>query len=135
MQTLIEIETQGRGFHQITAQLSRIVRNGDVAQGVCHVFLPHTSASLILCENADPDVLVDMERWMSELVQDGHRRFTHRAEGPDDMAAHVRSVLTGSALSLPIVAGELELGTWQGAYLWEHRHHSHRRRLRITLLA
>lgn len=133
MQSLIEIDTNGRGFHEITAQVRRIISHSGCNQGLCHLFILHTSASLILCENADPDVLVDLERWMGELVQDGDRRFIHRAEGPDDMAAHVRSVLTGSSLSVPVVDGALELGTWQGIFVWEHRHRGHRRRVRLTL--
>ena len=133
MQSLIEIDTRGRGFHEITSTVRQAVRDSGTGSGLCHLFLLHTSASLILCENADPDVLVDLERWMADLVRDGDPRFIHRAEGPDDMAAHVRSVLTASSLSLPVVDGDLELGTWQGVFLWEHRHRGHRRRLRLTL--
>ncbi len=101
--------------------------------GLIHVFIHHTSASLILCENADPLVHQDLETFMAELVPDGYARFQHRDEGPDDMPAHVRSILTQSSLSIPLSRGRCALGTWQGVYLWEHRHAAHRRRVTISI--
>jgi secondary thiamine-phosphate synthase enzyme len=97
------------------------------------LFVRHTSASLMLCENADPDVRRDLETFMADLVPDGDSRFVHTAEGPDDMPAHVRSVLTLSDLTIPVIAGRLGLGTWQGIYLWEHRSAAHRRRVIVTI--
>jgi secondary thiamine-phosphate synthase enzyme len=132
-QTELDIETRGRGSYEITEQVASAVEQSDVGAGLCHVFVRHTSASLMLCENADPDVRRDLETFMSDLVPDGDRRFVHRAEGPDDMPAHVRSVLTQSDLSIPVSGGRLALGTWQGIYLWEHRTHGHRRRVLVTV--
>jgi len=118
----------------ITAQVQSIVAQTGVTVGICQVFVHHTSASLMLCENADPDVQRDMESFMARLVPDGDPIFRHTAEGPDDMPAHVRSVLTQSALSLPVSEGSCQLGTWQGVYLWEHRRHGHQRRVTVTVL-
>jgi secondary thiamine-phosphate synthase enzyme len=111
------------------------VQKADVDAGLCHVFIRHTSASLMLCENADPDVLRDLESFMSRLVPDGDPMFVHTAEGPDDMPAHVRSVLTQSNLTIPIVDGRCALGTWQGIFLCEHRHVPHRRKIVVTIQA
>jgi secondary thiamine-phosphate synthase enzyme len=132
-QTEIELATQGRGTYDITADVAAAVRASGVATGLCHVFVTHTSASLMLCENADPDVRRDLETFMRDLAPDGDPRFVHTAEGPDDMSAHVRSVLTQSDLTLPIRDGRLALGTWQGVYLWEHRLSPHRRRVVVTV--
>jgi secondary thiamine-phosphate synthase enzyme len=110
-----------------------VVAGAGVATGLCHVFVAHTSASVLLCENADPDVRADLERWLARAVPDGDPLFRHDAEGPDDMPAHVRSVLTGSALALPVAGGRLALGTWQGIYLYEHRRAGQRRRVRVTV--
>lgn len=129
----ITVSTRGRGTYDVTAQVADAVASAGVATGVCHVFNTHTSASLMLCENADPDVRRDLETFMSDLAPDGDPRFVHRAEGPDDMAAHVRSVLTRSELTIPVRGGRLALGTWQGIYLWEHRLRGHRRRLLVTV--
>lgn len=130
----INVSTQGRGTYDVTEEVSGIVRESGVITGLCHVYNAHTSASLMLCENADPDVRRDLETFMADLVPDGDPRFVHRAEGPDDMPAHVRSVLTHSELTIPIRDGRLALGTWQGLYLWEHRTAPHRRRLVVTIL-
>jgi secondary thiamine-phosphate synthase enzyme len=100
---------------------------------LCNVFIRHTSASLMLCENADPAVLRDLEAFMSRAVPDGDALFSHTAEGPDDMPAHVRSVLTHADLNLPVREGRCDLGTWQGVYLWEHRTRPHRRRIDISI--
>jgi secondary thiamine-phosphate synthase enzyme len=132
-QAEIELATRGRGTYDITADVEAAVRRSGVAAGLCHVFVTHTSASLMLCENADPDVRRDLETFMSDLAPDGDARFVHTAEGPDDMSAHVRSVLTQSDLTLPIRDGRLALGTWQGVYLWEHRLRGHRRRVVVTV--
>lgn len=132
--TSIEIATAGRGFHEISAQLSEAVRGSGVQNGLCHLFLRHTSASLLITENADPDVRRDLEQFMSRLVPDGDPAHLHSMEGPDDMPAHIRSVLTNSELTVPVRAGRLALGTWQGVYLWEHRHRPHRRRIDITII-
>ena len=133
VQTEIDIQTQGRGSYEITERVAAAVAAAKVATGLCHVFTTHTSASLMICENADPDVRRDLETFMRDLVPDGDPRFVHTAEGPDDMSAHVRSVLTQSNLTIPIVKGRLALGTWQGVYLWEHRTAGHRRRVIVTV--
>jgi secondary thiamine-phosphate synthase enzyme len=132
-QTEIELVTAGRGTYELTARVADAVRASGVATGLCHVFTTHTSASLMICENADPDVRRDLETFMRDLAPDGDPRFKHTAEGPDDMPAHVRSVLTTSDLTVPIANGALALGTWQGVYLWEHRRQGHRRRVLVTI--
>jgi secondary thiamine-phosphate synthase enzyme len=132
-QTEIEVATTGRGTYELTKRVADAVRASRVATGLCHVFTTHTSASLVICENADPDVRRDLETFMADIAPDGDPRFVHTAEGPDDMPAHVRSVLTTSDLTIPIAHGALALGTWQGVYLWEHRRHGHLRRVLITI--
>ena len=132
-QAEIDVATQGRGTYELTQRVADAVRSARVTTGLCHVFTTHTSASLMICENADPDVRRDLETFMSDLAPDGDRRFVHTAEGEDDMPAHVRSVLTQSDLTIPIKNGELALGTWQGVYLWEHRVAGHRRRVLVTV--
>jgi len=129
-----EIETPGRGSQEITARIEAFVSGSGMTTGLCHVFLRHTSASLMLCENADADVRRDLETFMAARVPDGWPAFVHTQEGIDDMPAHVRSVLTGAELSLPVGEGRLLLGTWQGIYLWEHRLRPHRRQLVVTLM-
>lgn len=130
----IEISTPGRGFQEVSAELQDSVRQSGVAAGICHVFLRHTSASLLITENADPDVRRDLENFISKLAPDGDPAYFHSMEGPDDMPAHIRSVLTCSELTIPIRQGRLALGTWQGAYLWEHRTRPHHRKLDITII-
>lgn len=130
----IEIATSGRGFHEISLDLQRELERSAVESGICHVFLRHTSASLLITENADPDVRRDLETFISRLAPDGDPAYLHTMEGPDDMPAHIRSVLTASELTIPVRAGRLALGTWQGAYLWEHRYRPHRRRLDLTII-
>ncbi len=132
-QDTLEIATRGRGTYEISAAVQRIVKASGVRVGLCHVFLHHTSASLILCENADPTVRRDLEVFISRLAPDGDPLFEHIDEGPDDMPAHVRTVLTSSELTLPVRNGACTLGTWQGLYLWEHRHRGHRRRITVTV--
>lgn len=132
-QNKLTFSTHGRGTTAITAALQEQVRSSGVRTGLCHVFLQHTSASLVLCENADPDVRSDLDRYMARLVQDGDPLFEHTDEGPDDMSAHIRTIISGSDLTLPVSNGLCDLGTWQGVYLWEHRTAGHRRRLTVTV--
>lgn len=129
----LEIKTGGRGFHEITGQAGEIVTRSGIADGLCNVFVRHTSASLVITENADPDVLVDLETVIAGLAPDGDPRYIHTAEGPDDMSAHVRSVLTRTDITVPVARGALDLGTWQGLFLWEHRTRQHRRRIIVTV--
>ena len=130
----LSVATRGRGFHELTAQVQEAVAKSGVREGLACVFVHHTSASLLLCENADPDVRRDLEAFFARLVQDGDPLFRHDAEGPDDMPSHVRAVLTGNSLTLPVRGGACALGTWQGVYLWEHRTAPHRRRISVTVL-
>lgn len=132
-QKTIRLETRGRGSYPLTRIVQEVVQESGIQTGLCHAFLQHTSASLMLCENADPDVRSDLENFMSRLVPDGDAIFMHTAEGPDDMPAHVRSVLTHSDLTLPVSGGCCSLGTWQGVYLWEHRCTGHRRQVTLTI--
>ena len=132
-QNRLTFSTHGRGTTAITASIQEQVRSSGVRTGLCHVFLQHTSASLVLCENADPDVRSDLDRYMARLVQDGDPLFEHTDEGPDDMSAHIRTIISGSDLTLPVSNGLCDLGTWQGVYLWEHRTAGHRRRLTVTV--
>lgn len=129
----LTVRTRGRGIYDISDDVQRLVRASGISAGLCHVFIRHTSASLMLCENADPAVLRDLETFMSRNVPDGDPMFTHTAEGPDDMPAHVRSVLTQSDLNVPIIDARCALGTWQGIFLWEHRIAPHSRRVIVTL--
>ena len=132
-QQSLRIKTSGRGSYSITNEVARHVQRSGIRLGLCHLFLRHTSASLILCENADPDVRDDLERFMSRLVPDGDALFTHTAEGPDDMPAHIRNILTHSDLTLPVTDGRPNMGTWQGLYLWEHRQQGHHREITVTV--
>lgn len=129
----LSIATNGRGTYDLGRQIQSAVTSSGIRTGICHVFVRHTSASLMLCENADPAVMRDLESFMQRQVPDGDPMFTHTAEGPDDMAAHVRSILTQSDLNLPVVNGRCALGTWQGVYLWEHRFAPHRRKVVLTI--
>lgn len=124
----IQIETSGRGFADVSGRVQAIVSDSGVSTGLCTVFVRHTSASLVIQENADPAVLRDLASWMAELAPES-RRWEHDAEGPDDMPAHARSALTRTSETIPVTDGRLALGTWQGLYLWEHRSRPHRRRL------
>jgi secondary thiamine-phosphate synthase enzyme len=125
---------RGRGTENVTAEVQRIVGESGIATGICTVFIQHTSASLLITENADPDVRRDLETWMKDAVRDGDPKFVHDAEGPDDMSAHVRTILTDTTLTVPVTNGKLALGTWQGIYVWEHRTAAHERRLVVTVL-
>lgn len=130
----LRVATKGRGFYDVTRELARIVQKAELRAGIANVFIRHTSASLIVSENADPDVLRDLERFMADLAPDGDERYAHTAEGPDDMPAHVRSVLTLTNATFPVRDGALALGTWQALYLWEHRHRPHARLLDVTVI-
>jgi len=132
-QTILEFRTNGRGTTDITAEVARAVAESGIRKGLCTVFLQHTSASLILCENADPDVRKDLEMLLQRLAPDGDPAYVHDTEGPDDMAAHARSILTSNSLSIPASEGKLMLGTWQGVYLYEHRHVGHARSVMVTV--
>ncbi|WP_440995223.1 secondary thiamine-phosphate synthase enzyme YjbQ [Arhodomonas sp. SL1] len=132
-QTELSVETAGRGTVEISAAVAGVVADSAVADGLCHVFVCHTSASLIVCENADPTVRRDLETMAARLFPDGDPAYYHDTEGPDDMAAHLRSVFTNTSLTVPVRGGRLALGTWQGIYLWEHRRKRHRRRLLVTV--
>ena len=129
----LHVSTTGRGTYDISSDIQQAVRKSGVSAGICHVFVRHTSASLMLCENADPDVRRDLETFMSRVVPDGDPDFLHSSEGPDDMPAHVRSVLTQSDLNIPVLDSRCALGTWQGVYLWEHRYRPHKRTILLTI--
>lgn len=121
------VETRGQGLHEISGKVQEAVRSAGIAEGLCTVFIRHTSASLVIQENADPSAKGDLERWLARLVPEGDPFFTHDAEGPDDMPAHVKAALTATSLSIPVLDEKLVLGTWQGIYLWEHRRRGGRR--------
>lgn len=125
----LTVATSGRGLLDITRDVAREVAASSVSDGLCTLFVQHTSASLVIQENADPDVCRDLEAFFRRLVPEGDALWTHTAEGPDDMPAHVRAALTQTHLSIPIVSGSLALGTWQGIYLWEHRRRGSNRRV------
>lgn len=133
MQEILRIRTQGRSTIDITQEVKELVTRSSIEIGLCNLFIQHTSASLILCENADPDVRVDLENFMQQIITDGDSLFRHTAEGPDDMPAHIRNVLTSSSLTIPIANGKCLLGTWQGIYLWEHRLNAHVRKIIVTV--
>ncbi|TFW27557.1 YjbQ family protein [Massilia arenosa] len=133
-QTILEFAPSGRGTREITDEVARVVTQSGVQCGIAHVFVQHTSCSLTITENADRDVRRDLETVLARLAPDGDPAYRHDTEGPDDMAAHARSVLTDTALTVPIGGGRLLLGTWQGIYLWEHRTSPHQRRVVVTIL-
>lgn len=128
-----DVSTRGRGLVEITPKLREIVSGSGLRDGLLHVFVAHTSCSLMIGENADPVVRDDLERFFARLVPDGDALFEHDAEGPDDMPAHVRSMLSGVDLTIPVADGRPALGTWQGVFLWEHRTHPHVRHLVVTV--
>ncbi|RKH33018.1 secondary thiamine-phosphate synthase enzyme YjbQ [Corallococcus sicarius] len=130
----LTVPTRGRGLVDITDEVQRAVKGTGIRDGLCTLFLHHTSASLLISENADPVVQRDLEAFFSRLVKDGDPLFQHDAEGPDDMPAHVRTVLTQVSLSVPVKDGQADLGTWQGVYVWEHRTSPHRRRVTVSVL-
>ncbi len=130
----IRLRTRGRGFTDFTAQIRELLARSGLKTGLATLHLQHTSASLLIQENADPDVRADFERFFARLVPDGDRLFSHTLEGPDDMAAHIRTALTTVNLSIPFDDGRLVLGTWQGIYLWEHRLDPHARQIALHFL-
>ncbi len=132
-QRILKIQTRGRETIDISRQIAGVVAESGIDTGLCQVFIQHTSASLILCENADPTVRVDLEAFMSRLVADGDPMFRHTTEGPDDMAAHIRTILTHDSLNFPVIGGAPGLGVWQGIYLWEHRTRPHTRSVVVTV--
>jgi secondary thiamine-phosphate synthase enzyme len=127
----ISFSVPGQGLHEITREISGAVAESGVRDGLCTVFLQHTSASLIIQENADPSARGDLERWLCRLVPENDPLYTHTQEGPDDMPSHVKAALTGPSISIPVVDGKLGLGTWQGIYLWEHRHFASQRNVLV----
>ena len=133
-QSIVEIATSGRGTRPITDAVARVVAQSRVAVGIAHVFVQHTSCSLVVTENADPDVRRDLETVLARAAPDADPAYRHDTEGPDDMAAHARTVLTGESLTLPVGGGRLMLGTWQGLFLWEHRTGPQRRSIVVTVL-
>ncbi len=126
----LTIQVKGQGLHPITREVSELVQTLRADTGICNLFLQHTSASLLIQENCDPSARADLENWLNRLVPENDPIYTHTLEGPDDMPAHIKSALTASCLSIPVIEGQLGLGTWQGIFLWEHRHyHGHRQLL------
>lgn len=134
VQSSLHVPTPGRGLVPLTDRVSQAVADSGIQTGLCHVFLRHTSAGLIISENADPAVGRDLERYMARSAPDGDPLFEHDAEGPDDMPAHIRTLLAGAQLTIPVGRGRLLLGTWQGLYVWEHRHHGHHREVVVTVM-
>lgn len=133
LQQKLQFELKGRSTINITDDVAKIVSASGITTGTCHVFVQHTSASLMICENADPDVRRDLETYMQHIVPDGDPMFLHQDEGPDDMSAHIRTVLTNPDLVVPVSNGKCALGIWQGIYLWEHRTHRQQRRVIVTV--
>jgi len=133
-QQTLDLYTPGRGTTDITNNVAKIVADSGIDKGLCTVFLQHTSASLVLSENADPDVGRDLETILSRMAPDGDPAYRHDTEGDDDMAAHARSILTSNSITIPVADGALMLGTWQGLFLWEHRYAGQQRRLVVTLI-
>jgi secondary thiamine-phosphate synthase enzyme len=132
-QAILKARTHGRGFTDVTSDVSRVVAESGIKTGLCTLFLRHTSASLVIQENADPAVLRDLERWMNDLAPES-RAWEHDDEGPDDMPAHAKSAITRASESVPVTGGRLALGTWQAIYVWEHRTQPHTRELVVQLL-
>jgi len=129
----LNISTPGQGLMLITGEIDTVVRESGVREGLCTIMVRHTSASLTIQENADPSARHDLERWFNRLVAEDDPLYTHTAEGPDDMPAHIKAALTATTLSIPILDGVLSLGMWQGIYLWEHRHSGHARHLVVHI--
>jgi secondary thiamine-phosphate synthase enzyme len=132
-QTTLSVRTSGRAFLDVTEPIAAYVRSSGVRAGLCHVFIQHTSASLVIQENADPAVLRDLARWIDEVAPESSA-YEHDAEGPDDMPSHIRSAITKTSEAIPILEGELGLGTWQAIYVWEHRARGHTRKLVVTVV-
>lgn len=135
MRETLTIETRGRGLHEITSEVEALVRGSGVREGMALVYLRHTSASLVVQENADPSAARDLEAFFERIAPEGDPRYTHTAEGPDDMPSHLRSALTRTSEAFPVADGELVRGTWQGLFLFEHRRVPHTRRLDVVVLS
>lgn len=129
----LHIAVSGQGLHAFTDELTQVVRRAGFAEGLCTLFIQHTSASLLIQENYDPSARRDLENWLNRLVPERDPLYTHTLEGPDDMPAHIKAALTATSLSIPIIDGALALGTWQGVYLWEHRHYRGRRNVIVHI--
>lgn len=129
----ISVSARGQGLHDITSKVTSAVANAGLNEGLCTLYIQHTSASLLIQENYDPSARVDLERWLNRLVPENDPLYTHTLEGPDDMPAHIKAALTASSLSIPVIGGQLALGTWQGIFLWEHRHGNQQRRVIVHL--
>jgi secondary thiamine-phosphate synthase enzyme len=129
----LHVDTTGQGLHEITATVGDAVKGAGIDEGLCTVFVRHTSASLVIQENADPTAKSDLERWLARLVPEGDPFYEHDTEGPDDMPAHIKAALTATSLAIPIERSKLALGTWQGIYLWEHRRRGSRRELVVHI--
>lgn len=129
----LQIRVRGQGLHLITDQIQRLVQNENSGAGLCTIFIRHTSASLLIQENADPSARRDLETWLNRLVPENDALYSHTMEGPDDMPAHIKSALTATSLSIPVINSRLALGIWQGIYLWEHRHASAVRELVVHI--
>jgi secondary thiamine-phosphate synthase enzyme len=129
----LTVRTTEKGLLEITDRIRDVVRGGDLEEGLCTIFLQHTSASLVIQENAAEAATRDLENWMNRLVEEGDPLYTHTAEGPDDMPAHIKAALTQTSLNIPVLEGDLALGTWQGIFLWEHRYDGRRRNLVVHL--
>jgi len=127
----LSIRVSGQGLHDVTGEIRQAVRESGAREGLCTVFIQHTSASLTIQENADPSARRDLENWLNRLVPERDPLYTHTAEGPDDMPSHIKAALTATSLSIPVLDGDLGLGTWQGIYIWEHRRHSGSRKLLV----
>jgi secondary thiamine-phosphate synthase enzyme len=133
MVTQFDVAVSRQGLQDITAQVLKAVAESGLNEGLCTLFIQHTSASLLIQENYDPSARADLEAWLNRLVPENDPLYTHTLEGPDDMPAHIKSALTAVSLSVPVVDGQLALGTWQGIFLWEHRHHAGRRKVIMHL--
>ena len=131
----LHVKSPKQGLHEFTYDVQRIIRESGVRDGLCTLFIKHTSCSLTIQENADPSARVDLENWLNRLVPENDPLYTHTMEGPDDMPSHIKAILTSTSLSIPIHEGELVLGTWQGIYLWEHRHHTTMRKVVVHIAA
>ncbi|MEQ8859904.1 MAG: secondary thiamine-phosphate synthase enzyme YjbQ [Pseudomonadales bacterium] len=134
MNVIVKLAVDGQGLHDISHSVAGAVEKSGITEGLVTVFIRHTSASLIIQENADPAVQRDLEAWLNRLVPENDPLYTHTAEGPDDMPAHIKGALTATSLSVPLIAGRLALGTWQGIYLWEHRHHRGNREIVVNVM-
>jgi len=129
----LTVRTGGQGLYECTDAVQAVVRDAGLSEGLCTVFIQHTSASLLIQENADPSARRDLERWLARLVPEQDALYTHVSEGPDDMPAHIKAALTATSISIPVTGGRLGLGTWQGLYIWEHRHDGGARQLLVHL--